>query len=65
MYNNIFEDIFGEALSFKTPETYEEELNENWQRGKIDLYYKLLNDCKKQFKVYRDSNGNHKVKKKE
>jgi len=59
--DNFFADFFSKYT--QTPDSYSEKLNEYWERGKIREYYDLLNQCKEQHKVMRNSSGKHRVEK--
>ena len=60
LFGNIFGDLFSSAYSAAD---WEKDLNEYWQSYKIEVYYKTLNNCKANgFRVLRNSEGIHKVK---
>lgn len=57
--DNFFESFFGNILI--QPEDLTEELDKYWIKCMIDEYYRLLNECKITYKVYRNSQGRHKL----
>ena len=58
--DNSFDDIF--CGLFNTA-TYENNLNKLFCECKVNDYYKYLNEIKSMgYKVFRNSNGNHKVR---
>lgn len=57
--DNFFESFFGNIL--RHPEDLAKELDEYWSGYVIDKYYRLLNECKITYKVYRNSQGMHKL----
>ncbi len=59
-FGGIFGSIFGEMYN-ETPEEFIEILNSHWERGKIKEYYEVLYYCKRNYRVFRNSNGKHKV----
>lgn len=64
---NLFGEIFGTDISGvfgSTTKNYQNILDQYWLKD-IERYYKHLNDAKaKGYKVYRNSEGKHKVVKK-
>lgn len=64
---NVFEEIFGGTFGGvfdSTSKSYQDRLDQYWLKD-IERYYKYLNDAKaKGYKVYRNSEGKHKVVKK-
>lgn len=59
--DNFFADFFGNMM--KTSETFKNDLDDYWQRGKVSEYYEVLYECKKQYRVLRNSDGIHKLEK--
>ena len=59
--DNFFADFFSNMT--KTSDTFKEDLDDYWQRGKVSEYYEVLYECKKQYRVLRNSDGIHKLEK--
>lgn len=59
--DNFFADFFCNTM--KTSETFKNDLDDYWQRGKVQEYYEVLYECKKQYRVLRNSDGKHKLEK--
>ncbi len=59
--DKFFADFFGGMM--KTSETFKNDLDDYWQRGKVSEYYEVLYECKKQYRVLRNSDGIHKLEK--
>ena len=59
-FGGIFGSIFGEMYN-ETPEEFIEILNSHWESGKIKEYYKVLYHRKRNYRVFRNGNGKHKV----
>ena len=60
--DNFFADFFGKFMG--TPESYKEKLDDYWQHGNVKQYYELLNRCKEQYRVLRNTRGRHRVERK-
>lgn len=59
--DNFFADFFSNMI--KTSDAFKKDLDDYWQRGKVSEYYEVLYECKKQYKVLRNSDGIHKLEK--
>ena len=58
MFGGIFGNIFGES----NVSVYEDNLNGHWERMEIEKYHKYLSELKnKGYRIYRNSDGKHKV----
>ena len=61
--DDALDELFGDVFSMNIPETQVKKLDDYWSRGNAQAYYGLLNNLKQMgYKVYRNSNGKHIIK---
>ncbi len=61
--DDTLDELFGNVFSMNMPETQVKKLDDYWVHGNVQAYYSLLNNIKQMgYKVYRNSNGKHIIK---
>ena len=61
--DDYFGSIFGDILNIKSKSEQEKILDDYWSHSKVKEYYRYINEIKKYgMRVFRNSDGKHKIK---